>query len=375
MTEKHIIFVDESGNAGANLSDAQPIFSIVGMTVRASRVDKIEADFKQLKVKYGFSESEEIKGGQLLKSNENRLIREALELILREGLPIFGTVIERRFMICALIVNHFIDPVYNNRVGNEWTHPIPEKGVLANYLYENLSEDTVRFAADPVISGDLPALMELHRHVLSEMSDVPRVGNIDAVYLIEGARDFLEELSNGLKQTHNVKDRVFHATKETIQSPNVTAFFDMLMRTHHVYEDYSDATIDLVFDSSTQFDRPFAEMLGVIKNAKPSKLLRENRIPIIFGSDRIMSFKARNSADDQLLQIVDFLASGIRYIHELCLMGYPQNRINEGVLFCVGLFLTMMEMDMTNSVASGKLQTLFGEMAKSYSRYLPNYQQ
>ncbi|MDR3573073.1 MAG: DUF3800 domain-containing protein [Anaerolineaceae bacterium] len=367
MNENYVVFLDESGNAGANLLDSQPIFVFAGISVTESNLAEIEAKFDQLKLSYGFKLSDEIKGRDLIRSNNHQFLRESVELILADGLPIFGEIIERRFMICCLIVETFFDPVYNDRVDVKWTHPIPLKINMANHLYDNLSESTITFAARTLIYTERKELEELLDRIKTEMKDKRIVDGINIIKKIEGARTHLDELADVLKHIHNIKDPTMHMTKGTLKAPNITSFFDILMRIEHLYQGHPDASIKIIFDSSSQFDRPFREVYYTLKSSEPAKIIIPERIPLTFGFQRINSFKVGNSSEMQLLQCADFFATGLRYIHNLCMNEINADMMNNTILFFIALCLYMADSGMANIVASKQLNSRFWEMAKKYA--------
>lgn len=364
--EKHLFYIDESGNAGANLLDAQPFFIIIGIGIRESHLDELESKFNALKIKYGFRSDEEIKGSELIKSESNSLMREASGLILSEGLPITGVIIERKFMTCGLIVETFFDPEYNDLLDNKWTYPLPIKVDIANHFYNYLSTNTVRFAAQTVVIADIADLHQLLNLVQAEIAEKPIIDGINLVATMEGARKYIEDLSSVIKRVHNIKESNMHMSKGTLKAPNVTSFFDMLHRIEHIYDNHPEADVGLVFDSSSQFDRPFREIYELLKRAGPAKMEFPDRMPLTFGFTRINSFEVKDSAATPLLQSADFFATGLRYIHELSLAGAPLERKNDAVMFYIGFMLSAVEIGMINIVASNNIKSCFWNMAKKY---------
>jgi hypothetical protein len=293
-------------------------------------------------------------------------MKESSVLILSEGLPIIGVIIERKFMTCGLIVETFFDPVYNELVDNKWTYPIQIKLDITNYFYDHLSPSTVRFAAQAVINADVAELERLLNLVRAEISSNPIIDDLNLVETMEGARKFIPELSKVIKHVHNIKEPNMHMPRGTLKAPNVTSFFDLLHRIEHLYSNHPEVVVGLVFDSSSQFDRPFREIYELLKRAGPAKMELPGHTPLTFGFERITSFEVRDSTTTPLLQCADFFATGLRYIHELGFAGAPLERKNDAVMFYIGFLLSAVDSGMINIVASYHIKRCFWDMAKNY---------
>ena len=150
--KKIIVFVDESGNAGANLIDKQPFFTLVGMAIDEQRIESIQKEYIELERQTGFEG--EVKGSGAIKGGFTDFVIPAVNLVLSNNLPIFWSVIERRFMIACIIVDNFFDDAFNNFVTSEWMIPSQKRQDLANHFYDNLSDETMSLAYNALTYGN-----------------------------------------------------------------------------------------------------------------------------------------------------------------------------------------------------------------------------
>jgi len=330
--EKHYVFIDESGNAGANLLDAQPIFTIAGIAVRESSVEQLSEKLNQLKARHHFKPEHELKGARIIRSRHNVFMKEASGLVLAEGLPVFASVVERKYMIALLTVDNLFDPVYNNRVGNEWTFPIKIKTGLANHFYNHLRDETIALAGRVLTHGDRSDIEKLLSAIEEDLKANRRINRFDIIKALNGCRGFTAELSEVIQAT-NESDGNPRYTKGTIKAPNVTCFVDTMMRIEHLYEGGSPVQVELVFDSSRQFDQVFSDIFQMHKNAGPARIIIPDHAPLIYGFRFITGFSTRDSLTTPLLQCADYFATGIRSVFGLCLVENQPDEINHAMSF------------------------------------------
>ena len=358
MLERHLAFIDESGNAGDYLLDDQSIFCIVGIVVRESRVQQLSELFRQLKFDYGFSPDQEVKGARLIRNRNSTLVKKACELVLTEGLPVVATVVERRFMICALIVQDFFDPVYNPFVNDAWTFDLEIQRELADHFYDHLSEGTIALAGRALVRGDTADLEELQVRVRSDLSMHPRLKGLDIVGTLSGLDDFVQELGNAIRESREPQGLPLRLGRGVARSPNVVAYLDIINTLESIYG-RGDTVVDLVFDSSRQFNQSFSDWLNVRKDAPPVSVVFPGRTPLIIGFRSLATFSATDSRDAPLLQCADCFAAGIRHVFELCSRQIDPIELNEAMTFFYGLAFIMWNEGLLNPVASGTLLKRF----------------
>src|SRR5258706_13989899 len=100
----HGVFIDESGSAGANLLDAQPVFVMAAIGARVMDIARLNAGIRALKRQYGFPEDAGLKASELIRGPQNALMSDESQLGMTAGMPIGIEGVERAFCIAALIV-------------------------------------------------------------------------------------------------------------------------------------------------------------------------------------------------------------------------------------------------------------------------------
>jgi hypothetical protein len=356
MTDKHLVFIDESGSAGSNLLDNQPVFAIVGIAVREKMVQPITDAIGELKNQFGVDSKLEIKGAELIRSKGNALMRQISELVLAEGLPIVAVVVERRFMITALLVDDFFDPVYNDRVGNEWTYPTPIKSRLANHFFNHLSNNTINLVGRALTSGNQNAIEQVISSVERDLDAFRILDGLDIVATIQGAKNHVESLSQVIQAiTRRRSNLPIRTAKGTIKSPNVPAFFDLIMRVEFLYESIPNVDVELIFDSSSQFNQSFSDLVTAGITSGPTKLIFPDYIPLTFGFQSVKSFSIASSDSSPLLQLADFYATGIRRTFDLCLLQNQPDTLNAAGQFYLGFIANILLSDLYNFIISDRL--------------------
>lgn len=354
---EYLLFIDESGNAGANLMDAQPIFSLAASGLERSRLHVLEEKFARLKSKHGFRTNQVLKGARIIKNRNSRFMKESMGLLLEEGTSIFASVLERRFMLAGLIVENLFDPYYNPDLDWSWTQPQEIKLSVANHLYSHLSSEALRSTGNALINGDYGDLVKLTKKIGLELKDAPDVNGFDILKGIEGVKPNLKDMADTIKRVHEpTQSPPLRHISGALQAPNTTIFVELLMRIENYYSMLPESKVTLAFFSAKHFDQTFADIVSVHKDSGPARIHFPGRTPIIYGFEAITDFRAEDTIKYPLLECADYLATGFRTIFELALKPTKPSKVNGAIRLFLGLAAQGFEFyPLLNLVISDKL--------------------
>ncbi len=369
MTQDFTLFVDESGNAGANLLDAHPFFTLVGVAARDQDVPALDARLATVFAASDPNPATELKGSQAINQDRLTYVEDVAAITFNAGQPILWSVIERRFMIAAIIVDNFFDHVYNDAVGPEWTYPSEARQGLANHLYRNLSDATLRLAATALVHGDATGIRQLLVATQHDLAAAPPFAHIDAKAALQGVAPHIEELADALATVHaRQPSDPLQSHTGTLRSPNLTAFFEMVNRAEDHYRTIPHARVKILFDSSGQFDEAFAYLRELLANARDSELRFPDRPPIIFGHRAVAEFQVGDSKAHPLIRAADLFAAGIRQVFELFASQAQPQAIGRALQFFLGFVALNLDAPLFNYVVS---DSLVHSMWPTIERYAP----
>jgi hypothetical protein len=352
----YTVFIDESGNAGSNLLDPHPIFTLAAVAADDAHVASIDGDLLAAFERGGLRPGGELKAAQAIAANNHALIHEVMEVVFSAGEPIFWSVLERRFMIAGIIVDTFYDHVYNDAVGPEWTYPSEERQNLANHFYARLSAPTLALAAKSLVVGDPHGIRALLEAMQQELAEHRHVGSFDAVAALSGAYPHVDDLANVLASTYRRDPSdPLAAHRGTVRSPNITLFFELLNRVEDHYRGRSPARVRAVFDSSGQFDEAFAHLQQLLANSRDSELRFPGKPPILFGHRVVAGFSPADSRAHRLLQVADLFAGGIRSVFDLFASPNQPPAIPESLHLFLGFIAINLRTPLFNYVISDSL--------------------
>ena len=137
------LYLDESGNTGANWCDCnQPVFVYGGWLILDNNSELVTKKIKDI---FRFSKAVELKSRNIIKRKRTYFYN-MLEWFWRDevALPVF-CVVDKKYMISAKIVETFFDPAYNSQISNKLSYDSKTKKALASFIYSN-EEILVDFA-------------------------------------------------------------------------------------------------------------------------------------------------------------------------------------------------------------------------------------
>jgi hypothetical protein len=365
----YVVFIDESGNAGANLIDKeQPFFTLVGMSFSPHEMEAIEKELIELEKYSGLPEGTEIKGSGAIKGDFADYVMPSIDILLSKSSSIFWSVIERRFMIAGIIVDNLYDYVYNDAVSKEWTFPTKKRQDLANHFYNFLSEESLTLAASALVKGDANETRQLIALINKDLENHRVLDGFDVIAALSGATSHVDEMCSVIASvTSRDRNDPLRSGKGTVSSPNFTAFFEMLNRIEDYYRGEADVSVELVFDSSSQYDAAFAHLHQLLVNSEPGELRFPGRPPILGGFRCIKSFQPADSKTHPLLKSADLFAAGVRMVFELFANQSPPPEINKSLTYFLGFIVTNLDTPLYNYVVSDAIWKKIFPTAKKYA--------
>jgi hypothetical protein len=221
-------------------------------------------------------------------------------------------MVEKRFFICTHIVEDFLDPMYNPLTTKIWTHPLQVKLELSNLLHERLTEATIQACGHAFRSGE--RMGDALNCVLRDVHGLEHRG-LNLGRLLSGAAIRIEDLSH---TTASVATGTEHTPAGGVsQSPNFTCYGSVLMNLDTAARAIP-ARVDIVFDSSRQFNETFRIWFDLLRNVRePDPAIAH--LTEIHRCDSLRSFAATPSHAHPMLQIADIVATGLNGVLELAI--------------------------------------------------------
>jgi Protein of unknown function (DUF3800) len=131
------LYLDESGNTGADLHDRQqPVFTYAGTWLNDATHSHFSSFLVNLRTQHGLQGTGEIKGKTLLGSRRGRgAVRALLEELDEHRVPISLVMVHKRFVAAGVVVEDCTDYVYNPEFDERWTWDTTLKEPLAEGIF------------------------------------------------------------------------------------------------------------------------------------------------------------------------------------------------------------------------------------------------
>jgi len=160
MIKQYKIYSDESGYTGDDLSHATQSFFVYSFLMFDSKAEEQAAISLPQIVNSIFKKDppDEIKFLKLRKNTKGkRAVSEICKFMSQMGVQAHFSILEKRFQICAMVVETFFDPKYN-------TQSPPEAGAeiwrqkVANFIYESCTDQQLRDFLEAAKEDDVAAI-------------------------------------------------------------------------------------------------------------------------------------------------------------------------------------------------------------------------
>lgn len=291
-----ISFIDESGNTGSNLTDSlQPLFCLAAFTIPKENSEAIENKIRVVFENLREKEENEIKATKWIRADKKykaliNLINELDEM----GCIYSAIVIEKRWMLCGLIVETFFDGAYNTSEDYSWCNSRSLKLETARYYYDILSDSDIDIIAKAFHERS-------YEEVINAFELIKSITN-NALYgkMFKGC--IIDELYNYDIINGNYSNNILH-------SPNYTAFSTLGNRIADIGRKLNKQ-LNIVFDSSRYSNTAYKDIYDIFQNIKSDVAM--DFLGLSSWQGIITDFSIVNSKESLTLQISDVLATSIR---------------------------------------------------------------
>lgn len=205
-------------------------------------------------------------------------------------------LIEKRFMISAIIVDNFLDGAYNDIEDYTWVSNVNEKKKAAQYFYDLLSDDDTNTVFDAFRCPDFVALETAYDIVISNTTDLRYLN------MLRGCKNHLRDLYEDDASTASS-----FAGTGVSRSPNYTAFSAlgcMVVKQCRAM----GKTTKMLFDHCNLVDQPYEDMFKLFVKAEITPEL-EQLTKLVSWKEIVTEFRVSNSKSINLLQSADILAT------------------------------------------------------------------
>lgn len=310
-------YVDEAGQTGFNIWDCrmQPFFVLAGVTIdenTSDLADYVENVFKEHKQ----SNQTEFKTHEWLKyTNRRQCVLNMFSHIRKHAIDINVVVVEKKFMIAALIVHKFFDGAYNDYEDYTWVNDKNERLKAANYYYESLTDDDLYEIGKCTMHPNKKNIRAIW-DILWKKTTEPRYKMV-----LVGVEDHLDEIITEFDAIVSNNSNL-HAT--VTNSPNFTAFSQLgnMIAMSAMKNEFSTR---IIFDNCPSCNSEFEFVFKLFQQASI-----QDRLFAVFGigswKNRVTDFLIGDSKQDYNLQTADVVASLVFYVFKNTLTNtIPQN--------------------------------------------------
>lgn len=362
---KHNVYIDEAGNTGDDLtSSEQPFFTIGAIGIPQDAFSSVESSVLSLRKEYKLQPTQELKAKNLVGTKNEPILLDIFNLLLEKICLPFFTVVEKRYMIVGRAIEDLFDPVYNDNTDNSWTYPSELKTELANFLYDNLNDNTLSTCAIAFQEGQYADVEAAYTLILQDVRG--KHFKIDIESILKGASAHLAELSKDKLEAEKGFKKDFSSKSGVLNSPNLTTYFGLLSRVEDFYRKLDTEEVSVIFDSSRQFNAAFANLfLSVSQSAQNKKIILPNSQFLIFGFTKLKTFSDAESKNNLFLQLSDLIASSLNQFFLKCFASQGSTQFTKFEIFLIGFIYMLLDNRFGDWIVSAKLKHQFGRIFQS----------
>lgn len=298
-------YIDEAGNTGSDLKQTQqPFFVLSAITLKEEKEADIFKDLESQFIQNKEKEEVEIKAVKWSKTPKKaKALQSIIENVLHSDGHISVIVIEKRYMISAMIVDNFFDPVYNDIKDNKWLNDTDEKIKAVNYFYSHLTDAIVYKLWDSIQNLNKDELQAIVEGILKT------IDNEEYIRLLTGAINHIPELADDMDLSKYASQNGFN--KSVIRSPNYTAFPTVMNPViRHCRITGKDTRI--IFDNAIEFNKSYQYLYDLF-----TKLPQDIPLPngmLYSWKNEVKDFCVSKSEDEKGLQIADIISSSVNQL-------------------------------------------------------------
>ena len=303
---KHTVYIDESGNTGANfLDETQPILVLLGVGIPHESMSDILLRLGEAKRKFGYSVDHPLHAKNIAQRTRERLCQKVLNMLMEYEFNLFVSVSEKKYVLATIIYDYFFDPVYNDHCDVTWTHPSHLKPERADFIYNCLSDDAWRVCGQAFRNGD--KMQQAYELVLDDIKN--KTCDIDLYPILQGAKAHIDELATAFASSSKA-DPSGRLPTGVRNSPNILGFCGLTNKIEQYYGKLGQE-VTITFDHSRQFTVAFLDMFSRLRDAKNAKLKMKGTLPLQLGYNALKRFDADKSKKNSFLQLSDLVATSV----------------------------------------------------------------
>ena len=309
--DKFTLFIDEAGNTGSRyLDDNQPFLVLAGWIIEDSKIEKLSKSIETLERDYS-STTYELKGKNLIKyARGQRFILKIIKSISSFGGLPFIFLVEKRYMVCAKIVETYLDPKFNDRAYIREQYDLEFRQTVAQQIYDTKSNLIEKFA-DAYKTRNSGLIRELNIEFVNEFKSLG---------LTELSGKFLGAYDK-IKEQMDIEFEVFEKNRnlDTLNIPMLVAMFQYV-------ENYLPSPIKIIHDNTDTFKDAFFRVYSILNNGSEGFIQFDNGYKQFFGLKSIYHFSLEDSKSLPLLRAADYAAASA---YEYLKLIYADKKIND----------------------------------------------
>ena len=303
----HTLYCDETGSTGSRFLDPdQPTFIEGGWFVSNDERDGARGAIVNLEQEFS-RQATELKGATLVKSSRGQaLIRTVCETIGKMyGVP-YVYAVEKRYAVCATIVDTFLDCAYNANVPTSDLWDPEKRQAEAQFFYDT--------------GGPL----------IDDFADAYR--RKDAAAVRRNAEEWTKHLNaSGFKAQAVKLAGVLPKVEREIQSadasnrpqeipPGIDALnFPIVVAVFQFVEQHCPYPCDIVHDRTASFEAIYAHFFRLFVGAAPAIMELKDGRQMHYGFTNAHSLSFADSKTEPLIRAADYALAGTRKFIQLAI--------------------------------------------------------
>lgn len=293
-------YIDESGNTGNNLVDRdQKYFTIAAVSVPQDEEQRILSFIQEKFDAVKEIGETEIKAARWARTPKKAEIMKSIIDYMKENRCDFSLVIlEKRYMVCALIVDNFLDGAYNDFEDYTWCNDKEEKKKAAQYFYDVLDDNEIKQISNAFTQPQLEKYINAYNIVFSKTQNLDYKKMLAGCHIIQLYEDDYNAVMNNPEANPNV-----------VRSANYTTFTALGMRIANICRRKNYKT-NIVFDNCLLCNEAFMNLYERFKIVEDNEILKM-WAGILSWKGWVDSFTIANSKSSFLLQTADILATSV----------------------------------------------------------------
>ena len=293
-------YIDESGNTGNHLANQdQKFFTIAAVSIPQDEEEQILSFIRNKFDMIKEIGQTEIKATRWVRTPKRAAILQSiLEFMKGKRCDFSLVILEKRYMVCGLIVDNFLDGAYNDFEDYTWCNDNEEKKKAAQYFYDILDDNEIELISNTFTHPQLNGYVRAHEVVFAKTQDYEYKRMLAGCHIEEL---FADDYAVVMENTE--------ASPSVVRSANYTSFSALGMRIAKICRSKGYRT-NIVFDDCKLCNEAFKNLYERFNVMEDNEIL-ERWAGIISWKKWLDSSSVVNSKSSFLLQTADILATSV----------------------------------------------------------------